>query len=226
MSRETILWLGSVVLVGFAMACGGDAGGDAPSADGGSIGPSPNGDAGESPSGDGGLDAPSLDADDSGSSDASLVDVSDGGAGSDAPVVDADAGAVVLSFDDLADGLLPSGHAGVTWDSDWYVYHAVPLEYLAHSGAQFVTNYVKPSPISFSFAKPVRFLGAWFSLRDDRNATVRFDLFDANDALIRSSSTLVQKLTPTFLDADTPNVKRVAVIFDVDFAMDDVTFIP
>jgi hypothetical protein len=133
---------------------------------------------------------------------------------------------VVIDFDDLAVNFVTPGYRGLTWDSDWYVYFTIAGEYYAHSGTQYVTNNLQGSPISFTFPQPVCFDGAWFSLRDNRNAHVRFDLYDAAGGLLGSSATLTQVLAPTYLPARVTGVKRVSVVFDVDFAMDDLTYVP
>jgi hypothetical protein len=157
------------------------------------------------------------------STDAPLVD---GGVDAHEAGADADAGTVIVKFDTLVNGTLPPGHAGLTWDADWYVYSANPVEYQAHSGTQFITNNAQQNAISFSFPQPVTFDGAWFSLKDSRAATVRFDVYDAANVKLGSSATLTEVITPTFLPVGIAGVKKVTVVFVDDFAMDDVTYRP
>jgi hypothetical protein len=187
----------------------------------------------------GAFDASSSDAhaaDGSQETDSSITDSSTTDSSTDAPIVDggvdareaaADAaGTVVVNFDTQVNGTLTPGYAGLGWDADWYVYSANPTEYQAHSGTQFVTNNTQQGSISFTFANPVLFDGAWFSLRDNRNATVRFDVYDAANVKLGSSITMTETITPTFLPVGIAGVKKVTLVFVDDFAMDDVTYRP
>jgi hypothetical protein len=159
--------------------------------------------------------------------DAGLADADADATVADAPVDARDAGPpVVIHFDDLANGTLTAGYKGLRWDADWYVFNTIAGEYNARSGTQFITNNAQKPTISVEFPSPVFFVGAWFSLRDNRNASVRFDVFDAAGALIKSSATLEQTLTPTLLEVNAANVSKVTVWFDDDFAMDDLTYVP
>lgn len=140
-----------------------------------------------------------------------------------------DGGEVIIDFEDYgsnASTFITPGYKGLTWDSDWYVFYTIAAQYQAHSGTNFITNDFQGSPISFSFPTPVYFEGAWFSLDPTRNAHVWFELYDANNVLLGTTPQLLQDLPPTFLPVNLANVTTVRVNFDVDFAMDDVTFIP
>lgn len=149
----------------------------------------------------------------------------DASAARDASPLDAGP-STVLNFDDRIDGNLTPTYMGLTWEADWYVFHEIAGQYRAHSGTQFITNNRQKGEISFSFKSPVTFGGAWFSLDATRNAHVRFDVFDAANAKLGSSATLTQQETPTYLPVNVANVSKVTVVFDVDFAMDDLTFTP
>lgn len=192
---------------------GEDAGTDAGFDAGTDAGPDAGTDAGEDAGTDAGVDA---------GEDAGV----DGGTDAGAPP---DGGEVIIDFEDYgtnASTFITPGYKGLTWDSDWYVFYTIAAEYQAHSGTNFITNDFQASPISFSFPAPVYFEGAWFSLDPTRNAHVWFELYDANNVLLGTTPQLLQDLPPVFLPVNLPNVTTVRVYFDVDFAMDDVTYIP
>ena len=65
-----------------------------------------------------------------------------------------------------------------------------------------------------------------FPLDPTRNAHVSFDLYDSTGGYLGSSAMQAEQLTPQFLPVNIANVSKVSVNFDVDFAMDDVTYIP
>jgi hypothetical protein len=134
---------------------------------------------------------------------------------------------IVINFDDQPDGPLSPGYAGLTWDSDWYVYHNDDQFYHAHSGTQFITNLNVAPKLSFTFPAAVHFLGAWFSHYS--GAPIQLEAHDATDAVIGTSPVTEQTLVPVFIPLDVRGVKKVTVIFNpvgtrTDFSMDDVTY--
>jgi hypothetical protein len=138
---------------------------------------------------------------------------------------------IVITFDTAVDDQpLPIDHAGLTWDSDWYTYHGLAQLYEPHSGAEFVTNLSKSSPLPFSFPQPVRFLGAWFSHYS--GTTIQFEAFNAAGVSLGKSALLTQTLAPQFLSFDVGGVSKINVIWSggsnpsmPDFSMDDVTYV-
>lgn len=101
-----------------------------------------------------------------------------------------------------------------------------PARYAAQSGTKFSTNNNQPNQIVFSFAAPITFQCAWLSLDAARNAHVQFEPYDDSGVKLATSAIQTQQLIPTFLSAPTVGVKKIVVLFDVDFAMDETTYSP
>jgi len=147
---------------------------------------------------------------------------------------------IVINFDDLTAGAVPTGYQGLTWGTStdspsiggatgyWDVtsntFFVTP-----HSGPNDVHNAYAVDNLWFSFPGPVDFEGAWFSkfnLGGISASQVRF-----TDNLGHTSAWLDLTTTPQFLSANfvgaaTITVERLAPvgISIPNYAMDDITY--
>jgi len=119
--------------------------------------------------------------------------------------------AAVINFDDLPAGPVPAGYQGLTWGTS--TDDAVPgnvgyfqvsnnASYaVAHSGANYVFDAYGPNDLSFSFAAPVDFVGAWFA-RAQALSDYQAEQVRVHDDLGHVSSWLDLTVAPQFLNAD------------------------
>jgi len=132
------------------------------------------------------------------------------------------AGATVINFDDLGDGVVPDGYQGVTWFGQWTNYTEAQDPYNPHSPPGRVYDGVNDG--MFQFGSAVEFDGAWFAGHED--ATVQFQGY-LNGSLVFTSDILAPSNVPTFLSSgyagmvDTIHVLSPRPDF---FIMDDVTY--
>jgi PEP-CTERM motif len=151
-----------------------------------------------------------------------------------ATVVPAEAGTIVVNFDDLiGQELVPDGYGGIAWGDSWTYFSFPQPPYNPHSGTVRIYNGYPNSETyihddSFSFASPVRFDGAWFAGGGYPPTAVRFDLYKSG-ALVHSSDFLEPSDIPTFLASGYSGLIDTVVVHDVnpdndDYVMDDVTY--
>jgi hypothetical protein len=135
----------------------------------------------------------------------------------------------VLNFDDLhggdADTFLPTGYAGLGWDSTWFYWDWAQSPYTPHSLYTRIATHNYGGWIDFSpLGCYVTFVGAWCSGRYD--AEIFFEGYrDGN--LIGTSAKLTLSAVPTFLDANFGElVDKVMVVCNTYnyFAIDDLTY--
>ena len=144
-------------------------------------------------------------------------------------VSSAHAGTTVVTFDDLADGLVPDGYGGITWDSNWQNYSESQDPYNPESPPSRVyTNYSLWSggsfdAVPFYFSSPIVFDGAYFA--GGYYEGVTFELFDG-PTQVWTSATLDQSATPTFLASGYSGlVTSVQVAgYNGYYVMDNVTY--
>lgn len=148
----------------------------------------------------------------------------------------------VIDFDDLDEGLVPSGYAGLTWgtsilsrphaDSTSFYASSKPTYATPRSGSGYVINGHGVPDLWFEFSAPVRFNGAWFaSPKDNGLAAQKVRLVDD---LGQTSVWLELTHSPQYLEANFSNSKKIYVqprgIYDgVEtnggwYALDDITY--
>lgn len=130
----------------------------------------------------------------------------------------------VLNFDDLVGFGAVGTYDGVDF-SLWTYYDTPQSPYNPSSGATriFTTiEDVNQVETIFTFASPVVFNGAYFAGNND----VFFNLYDASNNLVATSSDLSISATPTFLSSGySGSVQTIGVVgYRGYFVMDDVTF--
>ncbi len=137
----------------------------------------------------------------------------------------------VINFDDLhggsADTPLPSGYAGLNWDTHWFHWDFSQTPYNPSSLYTRVATHNYGGWIDFSpLGAPVIFEGAFFS--GNSTAVMRIDGY-LGGVFVGSSASLSPSATPTFLAVNFPGmvdkVNVVCATYD-QFAMDDVTYTP
>lgn len=131
---------------------------------------------------------------------------------------------LVIGFEDAAEGPLDASYAGVTWEGGWQVSAGEASLYRPHIGAQLATGHSASSALSFSFERPIHFMGAWFSHQS--GATVQLEAFDEDGVLLDQSTVLTQSLTPKLLSFHANYAKTIRVSWTgAGFSMDDVTYL-
>jgi len=146
--------------------------------------------------------------------------------------------AVVVDFDDLVPGggviAIPALYGGISWDSAQFgVYGFVQPPYTPSSPPnRALTNRLSPSAaaaeITFSFAEPVSFGGAWFSGQPSAvipPGTVFLNLY-LNGALVHTTAALALSSVPTLLGFDYAGaVDEVGIVGRRGYyVFDDVTY--
>ncbi len=157
--------------------------------------------------------------------------------------------AIVITFDDLipdtlngGTDLTGSGYAGLTWGTSsdetstgeagfWSVYDDSSYA-TSHSGSNFVYNAFGPNNLSFSFAAPVFFNGAWFALAQGAFTEFQATQIRLRDNLGNLSAWSTLSEAPSFLEANftgasTIWVERLGSDFEFPgrvFTMDDIKY--
>lgn len=135
--------------------------------------------------------------------------------------------ATVLSFDDVADGVLPASYGGLGWSAAGWTAFATPAApYTAHSGAgRIATDFMADDARSLiRFAQKVTFDGAYFAGLG--GAVLSFELYLGGQK-VHSSATLDPSATPSFLAsgyAGWVDGVRVKSANHGEFVMDDFSF--
>jgi hypothetical protein len=125
----------------------------------------------------------------------------------------------VISFDDLGKGLVPSGHAGLTWGtSTWSKPYADSTSFhvnsdqtyaIPQSAPNYVLNGYGVPDLWFEFPAPVNFKGAWFA--SPTNKTWAAQKVRLVDDLGRASVWLELTDSPQYLEADFDGSRRIYV---------------
>ena len=135
--------------------------------------------------------------------------------------------ATVLNFDDVADGVLPAGYAGLDWSAAGWTAFATPAApYTAHSGVgRITTGFLADDASSvIRFGQTSIFDGAYFAGLG--GALLSFELY-LGDQKVHSSASLDPSATPSFLAsgyAGLVDSVRVKSANHGEFVMDDFTF--
>jgi hypothetical protein len=135
--------------------------------------------------------------------------------------------ATVLSFDDVADGVLPVSYGGLDWSAAGWTAFATPAApYTAHSGAgRIATGFMADDASSMiRFAQTATFDGAYFAGLG--GAVLSFELYLGGQK-VHSSATLDPSATPSFLAsgyAGWVDGVRVKSANHGEFVMDDFSF--
>ncbi|MCR5867053.1 MAG: PEP-CTERM sorting domain-containing protein [Aquincola tertiaricarbonis] len=134
--------------------------------------------------------------------------------------------ATVLSFDDLADGALPSGYGGLQWSAAWLSFADAGEPFGTHSGnRQLATDWGADNTATLiRFGQAATFQGAWFSGYED--AAVSFSLYYQGQQ-VATSALLTPAPSSAFLASGYAGlVDAVAVNSAAHsyFGMDDFTF--
>jgi hypothetical protein len=127
--------------------------------------------------------------------------------------------ATVINFDDLPQGLVPNGYAGLTWgtsilsrpyaDSTSFAVSNNTVNSTPHSSPNFVLNGYGVPDLWFEFPSPVSFNGAWFSApKNNSNAAQKIRFVDN---LGHTSNWLTLSDTPQYLAANFTGSKRIYV---------------
>ncbi|MCV2370812.1 PEP-CTERM sorting domain-containing protein [Roseateles oligotrophus] len=133
----------------------------------------------------------------------------------------------VLSFDDLADGVLPAGYGGLDWSTAGWTAFSIPAApYSAHSGTGRVTTGFMADDASSAirFAQMTTFDGAFFA--GQGGAVLSFELYLGGQK-VHSSATLDPSAAPSFLAsgyAGLVDMVQVKSVNHGEFVMDDFTF--
>ena len=125
----------------------------------------------------------------------------------------------VINFDDLGEGLVPSGYAGLTWGTSTLSKpHADSTSFYISSDQTYATPQSAPNylingygvpDLWFEFSAPVNFRGAWFaSAKTNSLAAQKVRLVDDSG---RTSAWLELTDLPQYLEADFPGSKRIYV---------------
>lgn len=137
------------------------------------------------------------------------------------------ASATVLTFDDLADGYLPTNYGGLNWALEgWTAFSTEQSPFTAHSGAGRIATQWGGDDVAATIGliKPTVFQGAYFA--GLTGAEVSFKLYLGGN-LVASSSLLNPTATPTFLSSGYKGLVDTVVVSSRDhagFVMDDFTF--
>jgi hypothetical protein len=135
--------------------------------------------------------------------------------------------ATVLSFDDVADGVLPANYGGLDWSAAGWTAFATPAApYTAHSGAgRVATGFMADDAASvIRFTQTANFDGAFFAGLG--GAVLSFELL-LGGQIVHTSATLDPSATPSFLAsgyAGLVDTVRVKSANHGEFVMDDFTF--
>lgn len=150
--------------------------------------------------------------------------------------------ATVITFDDLNQGLVPSGYSGLTWgtstlsrpyaDFTSFSVYSNQSYATANSSPNFVINGYGVPDLWFEFSGPVDFKGAWFAAPLNNNFAaqkVRFtdDLGQTSNWL--SLTNTPQYLAADFLGAKTIYVQPAGVFYGIEsnggwYTMDDIIY--
>ena len=137
------------------------------------------------------------------------------------------ASATVLTFDDVADGYLPTNYGGLNWSLEgWTAFSTEQSPFTAHSGAGRIATQWGGDDVAatIGLVKPTVFQGAYFA--GLTGAEVSFKLYLGGN-LVASSSLLNPTATPTFLSSGYKGLVDTVVVSSRDhagFVMDDFTF--
>lgn len=135
--------------------------------------------------------------------------------------------ATVLSFDKLADGVLPFSYGGLDWSAaGWTVFATPAAPYTPHSGAgRVATGFMAEDAASvIRFSQTANFDGAYFAGLG--GAVLSFELY-LGGQIVHTSATLDPSATPSFLAsgyAGLVDAVRVKSANHGEFVMDDFTF--
>ncbi len=135
--------------------------------------------------------------------------------------------ATVLSFDDVADGVLPSNYGGLDWSAAGWTAFATPAApYTAHSGAgRVATGFMADDASSvIRFAQTASFDGAFFAGLG--GALLSFELL-LGGQIVHTSASLDPSATASFLAsgyAGLIDTVRVRSANHGEFVMDDFSF--